>query len=293
MWTTESKILIQGITESFGLNCIAKMKAYGTNIVAGVSAGESKREILEIPIFDLVETAIEAVETIDTSIIFVPPYEVLDAALEAIAANIKNLIIVTSGVPPLDLVHLLDKARTTDTLVLGSSSSGIIIPEIICLGSLEPEFYTVGNVGLISYSDRLNYEVALQLNRAGLGQSIVVTLGDENINCSSFEQWLDILERDERTQAIVLIAQTNKPFDNSLIQYLQTQTKKPTIVYLAGVEVPIPRHLTDAASIIAHQLSYSVTGVDRQKQLVTTLEKAEINLIKRLSQIPEAIVALF
>ncbi len=292
MWTTDSKILIQGITESFALAYIAKMQKYGNNIVAGVSAGESGQEVLEIPVFDLVETAITAVGTIDTSIIFVPPYEVLDAALEAIAANIKKIIIITSGVPPLDLVRLLDKARTTDTLVLGSGSSGIIIPETICLGSLEPEFYTLGNVGLISYSNRLNYEVALQLNWAGLGQSIVVTLGDENIICSSFEQWLDILEQDNRTQAIVLITQINKSFDNSLIQYLQTQISKPTIVYLAGVEVPIPRHLTDAASIIAHQLSYSVTGIDRQKQLVATLEKAKINLVKRLSQIPETIVAL-
>jgi succinyl-CoA synthetase alpha subunit len=290
MWTKESKVLIQGIAAISARKCIATMKQYGTNIVAGVSAGKKEDIVVEIPIFDLVETAIEAVGEIDISIIIVPPYEVLDAALEAIASGIKNLIILTSGVPPLDLVRLLDRAKATNTLVLGSGSSGIIIPETICLGSLDPEFYTLGNVGLISYNDRLNYEVALQLNRAGLGQSIAATLGDDSIICSSFEQWLKILDRDDRTKAIVLIAQTNKSFDNSLIQYLQTASAKPIVVCLAGVEATISRNLTDAASIIAHQLSYSVTGDDRQKQLVATLEKAKINFVKRLSQIPEAIV---
>jgi succinyl-CoA synthetase alpha subunit len=291
MWTTESKVLIQSIDEPIALNCIAKMREYGTNIVAGVCIETIERTIDEIPIFSLVESAVEAVGTIDVSLIFVPPHQVLDAALEAIASRIKTLIIVTSGVPPLDLVRLLDKAKTTDTLILGSGSCGIIIPETICLGSLEPEFYQLGNVALISYSDRISYEVALQLNRAGLGESIAVTLGSESINCSSFERWINILERDDRTQAIVAVLQTNKTFDNSLVRYLQIETKKPTIVYLAGVEVPIVRHLTDAASIIAHQLSYSATEGDRQKQLVTTLEKAGIKLVKRLSQLPEVILA--
>jgi succinyl-CoA synthetase alpha subunit len=291
MWTKESKVLIQGIDATPAQKCIATMQQHGTNIVAGVSAGKKDNTIAEIPVFDLVETAIEAVGKVDISIIIVPPYEVLDAALEAIASGIKNIIILTSGVPPLDSVRLLDKAKATNTLVLGSGSSGIIIPETICLGSLDPAFYTLGNVGSIGYNARLNYEVALQLNRAGLGQSIAVTLGDDSIICSSFEQWLKILDRDERTQAIVLIAQTNKSFDNSLIQYLQTATKKPIVVGLAGMEATISRNLTDAASIIAHQLSYSVTGDDRQKQLVATLEKAKINFVKRLSQIPETIAA--
>jgi succinyl-CoA synthetase alpha subunit len=287
MWTTASKILVQGITESFGLECTARMQAYGSNIIAGVSAGQGDREVQEIPIFDLVETAIDRVGEIDISVIFAPPYEVLDAALEAIAARIKQLVIVTPRVPPLDLFRLIDKAKATGTLILGAGSAGLIAPETICVGSLDPGFYRSGNIGLISYGDRLNYEVALQLNRAGLGQSLVVTLGDESVNCSSFERWLEILETDEKTAAIVLIWQTNRSIEPALIEKIKTQMSKPVIIYVAGVEVPMARHLTDAASIIAHQLSYSIPALDRHKQLVTAIEKANLPLAKRLSQIPE------
>ena len=112
--TPKSKVLIQGMTEPLVSTHAARMKAYGTNIVAIVSPSEGGQTVEDMPVFDLVEQAIASVGTVDTTIIFVPPYEVLDAANEAIAAGIRQIIIISAGVPPLDMVHLLRKTEAAE-----------------------------------------------------------------------------------------------------------------------------------------------------------------------------------
>lgn len=203
--TSESKILIQGLYELSSSTHAARMKAYGTNVVAGINPGNGGQTLDDIPVFDLVEQALAEVGSVDTTIIFVPPYQALDAALEAITAGIRQIIIISAGMPPLDMVHLLRIAEATETLVVGPNSPGIIVPEKILLGTHASEFYTPGAVGIVSRSSTLTYEIALQLTTAGLGQSISVSIGSDTIIGSSFLQWLQILDEDETTQAIVLI----------------------------------------------------------------------------------------
>ena len=288
-WTPESKVVVQGITQPLGSYYAARMKAYGTNIVAGISAGQSGQQIDDIPVFDLVEEAIERVGEVETTLIFVEPDRVLDAALEAIAAGIRQIILISSGIPPLDMVRLLKKAQATNTLILGAGSAGIIIPEKIWLGTIEPQFYTPGNVALISPSDSLSYEVALALNQAGLGQSIAVTLGTERIIGSNFEQWLQILEQDEATEVIVPIEQPNGNISPAFANYIASNITKPVIVYIAGLQVPVERNFTDALSIITTQVAYSVPATNQDQQTIAALNKAKVNLAKYPAQIPELI----
>ena len=180
--TPESKVLVQGITESpASTRAALMMKAYGTNVVAGVSPGRGGLDLEGIPIFDLVEEAVAAVGHVDTTVILVDPYWVLDAALEAIAAGIRQIAIVTEGVPPLDMVCLVRKAEATETLVIGPNSPGIIVPDKLLLGTHPKEFYTPGPIGVISRSSTLTYEVALLLTEAGLGQSMAVCIGCDAI----------------------------------------------------------------------------------------------------------------
>ena len=202
-FSPESKVLIQGISEPLGSIYAPLMQAYGTQILAGTHPGQGGESLHGIPVFDLVESAVSQLGPIDTSIIFTRPYAVLDAALEAIAANIRQIVLVTEGVPPLDMVALLRKAEATETLVLGSNSPGIIVPGQVSLGTHPPDFYTAGAVGLISRSGTLTYEIALELTQAGLGQSIGVSIGGDAIVGSSFPQWLQILDEDEATEVIV------------------------------------------------------------------------------------------
>ena len=145
--TPDSKVLIQGFSEFISATHIAQMKAYGTNLVAGVNPGCGGQQLYDLPVFDLVEEVVAQFGAIDTTIICVHPYQVLDAALEAIASNIRQIIIISAGVPPLDMVQLLRKAEACETLIVGPNSPGIIVPGKILLGTHPSEFYTPGCCG--------------------------------------------------------------------------------------------------------------------------------------------------
>lgn len=292
-WNPSSKIIVQGITNTLGSYYTNRMKAYGTNIVAGICAGKGGQHLFDIPIFDLVEEAIAEVGEVETSIIFVAPDRALDAALEAIAAEIKQIILVSAGIPPLDMVRLLKVAQATNTLILGCGSAGILIPEKIWLGTIEPHFYTPGKVGLISRSNSVCYEVALALNKAQLGQSIAVILGKQRIIGSSFEQWLEILDRDNNTEIIVAIEHSNSHISPSLADFIAKKIQKPTITYLAGLAVPIERNFIDALSIITAQVSYSVPATNQEQKTISAWQKVGLKLADRPSQVPKLIKEVF
>lgn len=286
-WTPESKILIQGITTPMGTSYGTRMKAYGTNIVAGIGVGSGGQFIDEMPIFDLVEDAIAQVGDVETTLIFGDPYQVIDAAYEAITANIKQLILISSGVPPLDMVQLLKKSQETNTFILGSGSQGLIVPGKVWLGTSEPFCYTPGRVGLISRSDRLTDEIALRLTQAGLGQSIAVSLGTDGLIGSNFEQWLQILEEDEETDAIVLVGHPKGSAEIKAAEYIASSIEKPVIVHLAGLYTPIDKKFDDAMSIMANQLSYSDANPSPEQQTVLRFQEAEAQIADRICEIPE------
>ncbi|MGF1490196.1 MAG: CoA-binding protein [Prochloraceae cyanobacterium] len=288
-WNPTQKIIVQGITNNLGSYYTTRMKAYGTNIVAGICAGKGGQHLFDIPIFDLVEEAIAEVGEVETSIIFVAPDRALDAALEAIAAGVKQIVIVSTGIPPLDMVRLLKKARATDTLILGCGSAGILIPKKMWLGTIEPHFYNPGKVGLIARSDTVCCEVGLALNQAKLGTSIAVILGKQRIIGSSFDRWLEILDRDNNTEVIVAIEHSNSHISASLADFIAKKIKKPTIAYLAGLEVPVERNFIDALSIITTQVSYSVPTTNQEQKTIAALQKAGVKVADRPSQIPQLI----
>lgn len=283
--TSRSRILIQGIDSPQATHYALEMKAYGTKIAAGVSAGLGGETIAEIPVFDLVENAIEAVGKIEASLIFVPPYQVVDAAREALAAKIPQIILLTTGVPPLDLIDLLQEAKQTNSLILGPGSNGLLIPDKINLGKLQPQFYASGKVGLIASSEYLACETALELNQVGLGQSFVVTIGNEPLIGSSFQQWLAILAADPNTEAIVLIGQPDLNQIDVANFYRANKLNKLVIAYLVGLKAPKEKIYRDATTIIANQLSYSVSNDNTNNEVLNSLEKAGILVAKRPSEV--------
>ncbi|HBL62820.1 MAG TPA: CoA-binding protein, partial [Cyanobacteria bacterium UBA8803] len=273
--TPESKVLVQGITQPLGSYYAARMKAYGTNLVAGVSAGQGGQQLHGIPVFDLVEEALSETGPFEATIIFVESYWALDAALEAIDAGVPQIILVTGGVPPLDMVRLLQKAEATGTLILGPSSSGIIVPGKVLLGTQESEFYTPGSVGLISRVGPLTYELALALTQAELGQSIGVNLGSEALVGSSFRQWLQILAMDKTTKAIVLVDQTGGSSEETTAEYIAQAINKPVVAYIAGYSTPEDKQLGDGCAIIAAQLSGPITSATTAQHKVEAYKQAK------------------
>ncbi|MBE9127603.1 succinate--CoA ligase subunit alpha [Coleofasciculus sp. LEGE 07081] len=287
--TPDSNVLIQGITQPLGSYYAARMKAYGTNLVAGVSVGHGGQQVHDIPVFDLVEQAISETGSVDTTIIFVKSYRALDAALEAIDAGISQIILVTGGIPPLDMVRLLRKAQATDTVIVGPSSSGIIVPGKLLLGTQESEFYTPGSVGLISRVGPLTYEVALTLTQAKLGQSMGVNLGSDPIVGSSFHRWLQVLATDKDTKAIVLVDKTGGSSEEATADYITKAINKPVVVYIAGYYTPEDKQLGDASAIIAAQLSGPVTSATTAQHKIEAFKQAKVPVAERLSQIPDLV----
>jgi succinyl-CoA synthetase alpha subunit len=265
------------------------MKAYGTQIIAGVSAGQGGKTWEDIPIFDLVEDAIAAVGTVDGTIVFESPYQVLDAALEALNAGIGNIILASSQVPPLDTVRLLRKADLANTPILGPGHAGLIVPEKVLLGSIEPQFYTAGPVGIISRATSLTNEVACSLSQAQMGQSLAVNLGDEGIIGLSFRDWLEFLDHDPATEVIVLIGQPRSSEEEIAADYIANVMQKPVVAYLAGQSAPSDKPKGDAAVIIAAQLSGTLTNTSNAAQKVTALKSAKVPIASRPSQVLELV----
>ncbi len=288
-FTPDSKVLVQGITQPLGSYHAARMKAYGTNVVAGVSAGQGGQKLYDIPVFDLVEQARQQAGSIDVTIIFVESYWALDAALEAIEAGIRQIILVTGGIPPLDMVRLLRKAQTTETLIIGPNSSGIIVPGKVLWGTQETEFYTPGSVAMISRAATLTYEVALALTQAGIGQSIGVNLGSDAIVGSSFRQWLQVVATDERTKAIVLVDRTGGGSEEETAEYIAKAIDKPVVAYVAGCNTPVDKQVGNASAIIAAQLSGPVTSTTTAQHKVEAFQQAKIPVATRPSQIPNLV----
>ncbi len=287
-WNFESQVIVQGIVKPQVLAKALKMKAYGTNIVAGIGTRVDIEQNEEIPIFDLVEDALSVVGQVETSLIYVNPYEVLDAGKEAIAAGIKNLIILTAKIPPLDVIELLIQAKNHQVSILGPGSPGIIIPEKISWGNLQPQYFQTGNIGIISYSEYLIYEVARELNIADLGQSIAIGLGQENMIASDPAQWLKILERDKNTQTIVWIEKVTN-FESSVIKCFRDNTSKPVVVYLVGSQTPEERNFKDAVTILTSHLSHSIPVTNTHTKTISALKKAGIKIAKKPSEIPNLI----
>ena len=287
-WFLPNKVIVQGITNRAAFYAV-QMKAYGTDIVAAISPGNGGTYVEDIPVFDLVEQALTEVEQIDVSLIFVNYDRVLDAATEAIAAGIRQIIIFTPGVPPLDTIKLIEYARETNTTILGPGSHGIIIPQRVWLGNLQPQYHQPGKVGTIATSRHLCYEVAAELNRANMGQSIVVSLGTDRIVGSRLPQWLSILDEDPNTEIIIAIGQRINEAEEIIAHWKDGGYNKPIIIYLAGLKAPQEKYYRDAATIISNHLSASNPVVNRDRATSKKLEKVGIKIAKKPSEIPPMI----
>ena len=295
VWNFEGQVIIQGIVKPQVLTNALSMKAYGTKIVAGIGTRvniEDLEHSEEIPIFDLVEDALSVVGEVTTSLIYVDPYEVLDAGKEAITAGIKNLIILTENIPPLDIIELIVHAKKHRVSILGPGSPGILIPEKMSWGNMQPQYFNSGNIGIIGYSEYLIYEVARKLNLANLGQSIAIGLGREKMLASELSQWLQILDKDTNTKTIVWIEKSSN-LESSVVKSFRENTSKPVITYLVGSKTPEPTIFNDAVTILSNQLSHSIPATSAYTRTVTTLKKSGIKIAKKPAEIPNLISSKF
>ncbi len=287
IFSQSNQVILQGIAGPLATTYAPLIHSYGTQLVAGVSPGHGGTTIAGIPVLDMVEQVVAKYGAIDISIIFSHPYEVLDAATEAMRAGIRQLIIISQGVPPIDMIHLIQQAEANDTLVVGPNSPGVILPGKMLLGIHPPMFYTPGRVGLITRNGPLTYEVARLMTKAGIGQSIGVSLGSDLIVGSTLPQWLQMLEEDEGTDAIVLVGEMGGDSEEVAANYIAESIEKPVVAYIAGHTAPRDRRMGHAGTIIEVQQGGFGPDLGTAESKVSALKQAGVPVADRPSQIPD------
>lgn len=279
-----TKLIVQGITGRDGSFHSSKMKAYGTNVVAGVSPGKGGQTVEGIPVFNTMEEAVASTGA-DTSIIFVPAPLAADAILEAADAGIELVIAISEGVPTLDMVKVMPYLKKKGTKLIGPNCPGLITPGESLVGILPGNIFLPGNIGLMSRSGTLTYEMVYQLTTHGLGQSTCVGIGGDPVAGLYFQELLQMFEDDPDTEAIVLIGEIGGDAEERAARYIKDHITKPVVAFIAGQTAPPGKRMGHAGAIIS-----SGTGTAEEK--IAAFEAAGVPVARRPVEIPEIMEGL-
>lgn len=275
----ETRLVVQGITGRDGGFHAGKMKIYGTNIVAGVSPGKGGQKTEDnVPIFNTVADAVKETDA-NTSIIFVPASFAADAVLEASEAGIKLVIAITEGVPTLDMVRVMPYLKKNGTKLIGPNCPGLITPNEALVGILPGMIFKKGNVGLISRSGTLTYEMVNQLTTNDIGQSTCVGIGGDPVAGLYYQELLEMYQNDPETDAVVLIGEIGGDAEEKAAEYIKNYMTKPVVAFIAGQSAPPGKRMGHAGAIIS---SGSGTAVEK----IAAFETAGVPVARKPEDIP-------
>jgi succinyl-CoA synthetase alpha subunit len=244
-----SRILVQGITGSEGAFHAARMRAAGTDLVAGVSPGKGGQSVDGVPVYDAVAPAVAATGA-DVAVLFVPARFARDAMIEAADAGIRLVVCVTEGIPVRDMAEVAAHLSRRGCALLGPNGPGLITPGRCSAGIMPAEVFTPGPVGLISRSGTLVYEAVHELTRADLGQSTVVGMGGDPVHGLGYLECLDLFEADDETEAVVLIGEIGGRDEEAAAEHVREHVSKPVVAYVAGFGAPPGKRMGHAGAII-------------------------------------------
>ena len=276
-----TKLVVQGITGRDGSFHTSKMKEYGTNIVAGVSPGKGGQTVHDIPVFNTVEEAV-AKTGANTSIIFVPAAMAGDAILEAADAGVELVICISEGVPTLDMVKATNYLKKKNVKLIGANCPGLITPGEALVGILPGNIFKKGNVGLMSRSGTLTYEMVNQLTTNGIGQSTCIGIGGDPVAGLYYQELLQMFEDDPDTDAIVLIGEIGGDAEERAAQFIKEKVTKPVVAFIAGQTAPPGKRMGHAGAIIS-----SGSGTAAEK--IAAFEAVGVPVARRPVEVPELI----
>ena len=244
-------VVVQGITGRDGSFHTKQMLEYGTKIVAGVTPGKGGQRFEgKVPIFNTVADAVAATNA-NTSVIYVPPMFAADAILEAADAGVKLIVAITEGVPVLDMTRVYPFVKEKGARLIGPNCPGLITPGKSKVGIIPGRICTPGNIGVVSRSGTLTYEVVYQLTRAGLGQSTCVGIGGDPINGTNFIDCLAAFEADPATKAVAMMGEIGGTDEQDAARFVKEHMKKPVVGFIAGQTAPPGRRMGHAGAIIS------------------------------------------
>ncbi|MFC2046749.1 succinate--CoA ligase subunit alpha [Chloroflexota bacterium] len=248
----QPKVIVQGITGNEGRFHTASMLRYGTKIVAGVTPSKGGHKVEDLPVYDTVAEAIHK-HGANTSILFVPAVAARDAAIEAIDAGLKTLVIITELIPQKDAIDFIAKAGKKDgVVIIGPNTPGIINPsQKVHIGIMPTHVFSPGIIGIASRSGTLTYEIAWHISKAGLGQSTCVGMGGDAVTGLDFITLLEMFRADEETKGVVLIGEVGGNAEEMAARYIhETGYPKPVTAYIAGRLAPPEKRMGHAGAII-------------------------------------------
>ncbi len=244
-----TRLLVQGITGSEGSFHAQRCIAYGTRIVAGVTPGKGGSEHLGVPVFNTIEKAMNETGA-NASLMFVPPASAADGILEATEAGMPLVVCITEGIPVLDMVKVHRYLRGKSTRLIGPNCPGVISPGKCKAGIMVGEIHLAGNIGVISRSGTLTYDVVSQLTSLGIGQSTCVGIGGDALPGSTFVDILKLFQADRDTKAVILIGEIGGIMEQEAADFISSETTKPIVAFVAGSTAPPGKRMGHAGAII-------------------------------------------
>jgi succinyl-CoA synthetase alpha subunit len=246
-----TRLLVQGITGRDGSFHTKQMMEYGTQVVGGVTPGKGGQKFEgKVPIFNTVAEAVKKTGA-NATVIYVPPPFAADAMMEAADAGVSFIVCITEGVPVLDMTRVYPFVKEKGSRLLGPNCPGLISPGQSKVGIIPGRICIAGNVGLVSRSGTLTYEVVYQMTRAKIGQTTCVGIGGDPINGTNFIDCLDAFEKDPATEVVVMIGEIGGTDEQDAARFVREKMKKPVVGFIAGQTAPPGRRMGHAGAIIS------------------------------------------
>jgi succinyl-CoA synthetase, alpha subunit len=277
-----TRLVVQGITGRDGYFHAMKMKAYGTNVVAGTSPGKGGTNVDNIPVFNAMYEAVDQAGA-NTSAIFVPAAFAADAIMEAADAGIGLIICITEGIPTLDVIEAYQFAQQKGSILVGPNSPGVISPGKSMVGIMPSHVFMKGGVGVISRSGTLTYEVVSHLTAKGMGQSTAIGIGGDKIAGLYYRELLELFEKDKETQSIVIIGEIGGNAEERAAEFIRWEITKPVVAFIAGQFAPPDKQMGHAGAIIS-------SGLGTAEEKIAAFEAAGVMVAREPSLIPKLIV---
>jgi succinyl-CoA synthetase alpha subunit len=275
-------VVVQGITGRDGGFHTKQMIEYGTRVVGGVTPGKGGQKFEgTVPVFNTVHEAVSATGA-NTSVIYVPPMYAADAMMEAADAGIRFIVAITEGVPVLDMTRVYPFVKEKGARLLGPNCPGLITPGQSKVGIIPGNICTPGNIGVVSRSGTLTYEVVYQLTRAGMGQTTCVGIGGDPINGTNFIDCLAAFEADPQTRAVAMMGEIGGTDEQEAAAFIKQHMKKPVVGFIAGQTAPPGRRMGHAGAIISGSSGTAAEKIDAFESAGMGVAKRPIDFVELL-----------
>ena len=246
----DTRLVVTGLTGREGSFHAGNNRRYGTQVVAGVTPGKGGQDVEGVPVFDTVRAAVQATGA-NTAMVFVPPRFAADSILEATDAGIDLVVAITEGIPAHDMLRVYTHLRRGKTRLIGPNCPGVLSPGKANVGIIPAAFFSEGNVGVVSRSGTLTYQIGNELAQRGFGNSTIVGIGGDPIVGSSFIDVIALFQDDPQTELIVMCGEIGGDEEERTADYIAERVTKPVVGYIAGFTAPPGKTMGHAGAIVS------------------------------------------